>query len=108
FELSALGAGGPNDLISTMGNLTLDGLLEILALNSLENGSYRLFDYTGTLTDNGLVLPASFTALYPGSFISTAIPQQVNLVVVPEPSALLGLAGGFGLLCGLQRFRRRN
>jgi autotransporter-associated beta strand protein len=108
FELSALGAGGPNDLISTIGNLTLDGLLDVLALNNLENGSYRLFDYTGTLTDNGLVLPAAFTALYPGSFINTAIPQQVNLVVVPESGALLGLSAGFGLLCGLQRFRRRS
>jgi fibronectin-binding autotransporter adhesin len=108
FELSAIGAGGVNDLINSTGNLVLDGLLEVLALNTLENGSYRLFNYTGALTDNGLALMPAFTSIYPGSFIDTSVAQQVNLVVVPEPSALLGLAGGFSVLCGLRRFRRRS
>jgi fibronectin-binding autotransporter adhesin len=108
FELSAIGAGGVNDLINSTGNLVLDGLLEVLALNTLENGSYRLFNYTGALTDNGLALMPAFTSIYPGSFIDTSVAQQVNLVVVPEPSALLGLAGGLSVLCGLRRFRRRS
>jgi autotransporter-associated beta strand protein len=108
FELSAAGVGGPNDLISTTGSLVLDGLLEVMTLNTLENGSYRLIDYTGALTNNGLALSPAFAALYPGSFIDAATPQQVNLIVVPEPGALLSLAGGFSVLCGLKRFRRRN
>lgn len=108
LELAAVGAGGPNDLISTTGNLILDGLLEVLELSTLENGSYRLFNYTGTLTNNGLDLTAGFIALHPGSFIDTSIGQQVNLVVVPEPSAILALTGGFGALFGLRRFRRRR
>jgi autotransporter-associated beta strand protein len=101
--------GGVNDLIVVLGNLTLDGTLDITALGSFAGASvgdkWRIFDYSGILTDNGLVLGTS-----PDSNLTFAIdtltPNQVNLVVtaVPEPSTLLlGLLGGMAILIILRR-----
>jgi autotransporter-associated beta strand protein len=109
MELALAGVvGGVNDLISVNGALTLDGTLQVTPLAGFGFGTYRLMNYTGALTNNGLDLESAFLALFPGSTISTAIPGQVNLIVIPEPGALVGLLGGYGMLIGLQRFRRRS
>jgi fibronectin-binding autotransporter adhesin len=109
MELALSGVvGGVNDLISVNGGLTLNGTLQVTQLTGFGLGTYRLMNYTGALTNNGLDLESAFLALFPGSMINTATPGQVNLVVVPEPGALAGLLGGFGMLMGLQRFRRRS
>jgi T5SS/PEP-CTERM-associated repeat protein/autotransporter-associated beta strand protein len=60
-------AGTDSDLIVVKGNLILDGVLNITDLGSFGLGTYRLIDYTGTLTDHGLrlgtvPLPAGHTA----------------------------------------------
>jgi fibronectin-binding autotransporter adhesin len=77
----ALGAPGNVALFDIGGNLTLDGTLNIVNAGSFGFGLYRLFDYGGTLTDNGLVIgsvPAGFSTL--GLGIQTAVAGQVNLV----------------------------
>ena len=94
---------GINDLITVAGQLTLDGILTINELGgSLTHGTYRLFNYTGVLTDNGLDLDAAFLAAHPGSLIDTSIANQINLVV-PEPSTWALLAFG---LTAVAAFRR--
>jgi fibronectin-binding autotransporter adhesin len=100
--------GGINDLTIVNGNLTLDGTLQVTELGGpLNNDSiYTLFDYSGTLTNNGLALDASFLALHPGAAI---IIDPVNTVVflsVPEPASVLPILSGICVLAGLRRRRR--
>jgi autotransporter-associated beta strand protein len=99
-----------NDLVAVTGNLNLDGLLSVVAtsgnfLSVVANTSWRLFNYSGTLTDDTLGL-GSMPSLGSGLSwsINTATTGQVNLVVIPEPRA--ALLGGLGLLALLRR--RRN
>jgi fibronectin-binding autotransporter adhesin len=110
FELAQTGVvgSGVNDLISVGGSLTLDGLLQVTELPGFGGGTYRLFDYTGALTNNGLDLTPGFLASYPGSFVDSSTASQVNLVVVPEPSAIAALLGGSTILLGFRRARRRQ
>lgn len=82
YELGQAGtAGGAmNDLIEVSGNLTLDGTLNVAesAGGTYGPGIYRLFNYGGTLNDNGLVLgtmPAGSD-----NTLLTTVPGQVNLV----------------------------
>jgi fibronectin-binding autotransporter adhesin len=105
--------GGVNDLLVVGGNLTLDGTLNVTELgagsflSANPGDKWRLINYSGTLTDNGLAL-GSMPALQSGLFfaVDTATAGQVNLMVVPEPSAaMLGLVGGLGLLVFLRRKR---
>ncbi|MGE0008824.1 MAG: autotransporter domain-containing protein [Parvibaculaceae bacterium] len=77
----ALG-GAPSDaLFDVGGNLTLDGTLGIADLGGFGAGVYRLFDYGGTLTDNGLAigtLPGGVLA--DNLEVQTSVDKQVNLV----------------------------
>jgi autotransporter-associated beta strand protein len=104
--------GGVNDLFTGVTTLTLDGLLDIsetvpnsfLDLAGLGD-TWRLINYSGALTDNGLTVNAQ-PALPSGlSFnVDTNTAGQVNLVVVPETSSV-GLLGLTALLT-LRRRRR--
>ncbi|MBR2173181.1 autotransporter-associated beta strand repeat-containing protein [Sphingopyxis sp.] len=74
-------AGGPlNDLINVGGNLTLDGTINVnvSAGGNFGGGLYRVFNYGGTLTDNGLTLGS----MPPGSNVTvqTSVAGQVNLI----------------------------
>ncbi|OYV06756.1 MAG: hypothetical protein CFE26_04605, partial [Verrucomicrobiales bacterium VVV1] len=77
YELGTL-----SDRTNVTGNLTLAGTLNITAAPGFAPGSYTLFTYTGTLTDEvGLqigTLPAGFEAT-----LSTATANQVRLIVTP-------------------------
>jgi autotransporter-associated beta strand protein len=97
---------GINELVNINGNFTLDGTLVVTELPGFGEGTYPLFDYSGTLTNNGLEPEAGFLAMYPGSFIEIDTSNtRVNLVVVPEAGALLlTLSGGAALT--LRRYRR--
>ncbi|MBJ2156549.1 autotransporter outer membrane beta-barrel domain-containing protein [Variovorax sp. IB41] len=75
-------AGGAlNDLVRVNGNLQLDGTLNVAQSKGgvFGAGVYRLIDYTGTLTDNGLDIGSAPTAAK-NLQVQTAVAQQVNLV----------------------------
>jgi fibronectin-binding autotransporter adhesin len=113
FELDAQNTvvgGGINDLITGVTDLTLDGILNITGSGDwttiADNTAWRLFDYSGTLLDNGLVLGSTPTLAAGQSFqIDTATTGQVNLVVVPEPGGLVLLAVGAGIVAWSRRRR---
>ncbi|MCT4702883.1 autotransporter-associated beta strand repeat-containing protein [Enterobacteriaceae bacterium H20N1] len=85
FQLGeAFTPGGTlNDLVQVNGNLTLDGTLNVEQTNDgrFLPGVYRLFNYTGALTNNKMdigSLPTPIQQLYS---IQTTINNQVNLVL---------------------------
>ncbi|PAW78160.1 MAG: hypothetical protein B9S32_08170 [Verrucomicrobia bacterium Tous-C9LFEB] len=96
--------GTLKDLISISGNLTLDGVLNVSQDAGFGVGTYRLFDYAGSLLDNGLTVNLSgFTGT-----IDTSVANQINLIVtVPEPSTMVLVVGGSLLLVQLGVRRRR-
>ena len=72
--------GTNSDLTAVNGNLTLGGTLSVTDAGGFTNSTYRLFNYGGTLTYNGLTIG---TTPNPGFTytISTNTAGQVNLVV---------------------------
>jgi fibronectin-binding autotransporter adhesin len=104
-----------NDLLMGVTNLTLDGVLNVMEtsansfLSATAGEKWRLANYSGTLTNNGLNL-GSMPALPAGlAFqIDTSTPNQINLMAVPEASAfmLVGLVAGGGL--AVRRLCRRK
>ncbi|MDX3900374.1 MAG: autotransporter-associated beta strand repeat-containing protein [Sphingobium sp.] len=72
--------GGPlNDLVDVGGNLVLDGTINVTvpAGGSFDPGLYRVFNYAGGLTDNGLAIGTIPSSSY---YVQTSIAGQVNLV----------------------------
>ncbi|MEI4507540.1 autotransporter-associated beta strand repeat-containing protein [Sphingopyxis sp. CCNWLW253] len=67
--------GAFNDLIEVGGNLTLDGTLNVTVSpgGSFDPGVYRVINYAGVLTNNGLDVD-------PAYFVQTSVANQVNLV----------------------------
>jgi len=75
-------AGTDSDLIDVGGNLTLDGTLNVADAGGFGAGLYRLINYGGTLTDNGLDIgaaPAGYNST--NLTVQTATAGQVNLLV---------------------------
>ncbi|MBU1384141.1 MAG: autotransporter domain-containing protein [Alphaproteobacteria bacterium] len=69
-------------LFNVTGDLTLDGVLNVTEGADFGVGVYRLFDYGGVLTDNGMTIdmaPTGYTA--DDLAIQTAVAGQVNLAV---------------------------
>ena len=84
FELSTAGVigSGVNDLVAVTGNLTLAGSLNITDLGGFGTGVYRLFNYGGVFTDNGMTLGTLPGGVSAGALtIQTSVANQVNLVV---------------------------
>ncbi|MEM7701571.1 MAG: autotransporter domain-containing protein [Pseudomonadota bacterium] len=82
FDLGAPDSETGSDLIHVNGDLTLDGLLSASDAGGFGIGVYRLIDYTGALTDNGLIvnaLPEGFD-LEQGS-IQVTESGQINLII---------------------------
>jgi fibronectin-binding autotransporter adhesin len=101
---------GINDLVTVIGNFTLDGTLQISKLGTGtfgDNALYTLFDYGAelSLVDNGLQIDTAFLAEYPNASIVIDTVNTRVLLSVPEPSAVLSLLGGIGILLGLRRRR---
>ncbi|MDR6887750.1 outer membrane autotransporter protein/filamentous hemagglutinin family protein [Variovorax sp. 3319] len=74
-----LGAPAAASLFNT-GALTLDGTLDVHDIGGFGAGVYRLFDYTGPLTDHGLEIGSAPANGVLG--LQTAVAGQVNLVNV--------------------------
>lgn len=100
FGPGSIVGSGVNDLVQVNGNLTLDGTLSVNDLGGFGEGIYRLFNYTGTLTNNGLIL----TGAAANGWLDFSTPGQVNLVFpVPEPAT-----GMLMLIPALVLARRRR
>lgn len=77
----ALGGSATSALFSVTGDLTLDGTLNITSQGGFGLGVYRLFDYQGTLTDNGMTIGATPSGVASNNLtIQTTNNHQVNLV----------------------------
>ena len=80
FGAANVAGGGLNDMVNVGGDLTLDGTLNVAvtAGGAFDAGVYRVFNYDGTLIDNGLelgALPAGADVI-----VQTSVANQVNLV----------------------------
>lgn len=79
FDLDAPGTGDLVQLTGTANDLVLDGVLNITDAGALNSGTYTLFTYTGTLTDNGLTIGTLPLGVY--ATVDTTTAGQVNLIV---------------------------
>ncbi|QNQ11441.1 autotransporter-associated beta strand repeat-containing protein [Sphingomonas alpina] len=78
----SLGAPGNTRLFEVAGNLTLAGTLNVADAGGFGNGLYRLFDYDGTLTNNGVTVGATPTGYAAGDLtVQTSAANQINLLV---------------------------
>jgi len=78
---ASLGVPGATPLFNVTGNLTLGGTLNVSDLGGFGAGIYRLMDYGGVLTNNGLTIgaiPSGTTAA--NLSVQTGVVNQVNLV----------------------------
>lgn len=75
-----LGAPSTDKLFQVNGDLTLDGLLNVNTSAGFGNGTYRLIDYTGALTNNGLEI-GSVVGASTDYTVMTATANQVSLLV---------------------------
>ncbi|QLF94660.1 autotransporter-associated beta strand repeat-containing protein [Pseudomonas sp. ABC1] len=85
-SILAASLGAPVDgapgLLRVNGNLVLDGKLDVTDIGGFGMGVYRLIDYTGTLTDNGLSVGTIPGGLATSDLeVQTSTDKQVNLVV---------------------------
>ncbi len=80
----AIALGQPDHsagVFNVAGNLTLAGTLDVIDLGGFGKGLYRLFDYSGVLTNNGLSIggiPAGINAS--DLSVQTSIAHEVDLV----------------------------
>jgi hypothetical protein len=99
FDFDAPGVStaspGSSDMVNVAGNLVMDGILQITDAGSFGQGVYKLFSYTGGLTDSGLVLPSSGIYTYSLDTSETGS-VYLNVSAVPEPTSL-AMLGLFGL-----------
>lgn len=104
--------GGINDLVTGVSDLTIGGTLDLTGtgdFSAVTSGTtWRLFNYTGTLTDNGLAI-GTVPSLAAGlSFlVDTSVASEVSVSVVPEPAAFL-MGGAAITLIGRLFCRRRR
>jgi len=96
--------GASSDKVTVNGNLTLTGTLNILDSGGFGVGTYELFDYSGTLTDNTLTVGTKPNNALTYSITNTGAGGSVYLVVAPEPGRALLLMLG----CSALAFRRRR
>lgn len=71
--------GTATDLVTVAGNLTLDGTLQITPASGYGTGVYELIRYTGTLSNQGLVVSAP-PAATPFVKIDTTVAGKVRLL----------------------------
>jgi autotransporter-associated beta strand protein len=85
--------GSSNDLTAVSSNLTLGGTLNITDAGGFTNTTYRLFNYGGTLTYNGLTVGTKPNTNFIYT-VSTSTVGQVNLIVSNNAASLVaGFSG---------------
>lgn len=68
-------------IFNVTGNLTLGGTLDVIDLGGFGKGLYRLFGYSGSLTNNGLTIGGVPAGIHAGDLsVQTAITHEVDLV----------------------------
>ncbi|WP_292561289.1 autotransporter domain-containing protein [Mesorhizobium sp.] len=77
----SLGAASTTPLFDVTGALTLDGKLSVSDAGGFGNGTYRIANYGGTLTNNGLVIGTVPPGFNPGDWSIQGGSGIVNLVV---------------------------
>ncbi|MFD1490986.1 beta strand repeat-containing protein, partial [Ancylobacter vacuolatus] len=75
----SLGAPSSEAVFTVNGNVTLDGTLKVTQTAGFGVGIYRVMNYTGTLTDNGMEVSPLTGGLLGG--VQTSVANQVNLLV---------------------------
>ncbi|MDQ0395721.1 autotransporter domain-containing protein [Labrys monachus] len=76
-----LGTPSSTALFDVKGDLTLDGTLNVSDAGGFGAGVYRIMDYAGTLTDNGLAIGTTPDGTSASDlYVQTAVDHQVNLV----------------------------
>lgn len=105
--------GGINDLIVVGGNFTLGGILNVSGTGDwttlADNTTWRLFDYSGgSFTANSVTIGTQPTLGAGKSFVvDTSTANQVNLIVVPEPTTVtISIAATAGLAAMMTRRKR--
>ncbi|MCQ1781372.1 autotransporter domain-containing protein [Neorhizobium galegae] len=77
----SLSAPSSNALFSVGGNLTLGGTLNVADAGGFGAGVYRLIDYYGAFTDNGMTIGTTPQGVAASDLlVQTAVAGQVNLV----------------------------
>lgn len=76
----ALGGAATPGLFNVAGALTLDGTLNITSQGGFGLGVYRLFDYQGTLNDNGLNIGTTPSGVASTDLLLQTAANQINLV----------------------------
>ncbi|MCL8000040.1 autotransporter outer membrane beta-barrel domain-containing protein [Brucella sp. 21LCYQ03] len=75
-----LGGSTTQGLFDVHGNLTLAGTLNVTDMGSFGPGSYRIFDYDGTLTDNHMLIGSVPGGDTSNMAIETKVAHRVSLV----------------------------
>lgn len=99
--------GVDSDLLVVGGDLELDGTLEVTDVGGFGEGLYRLINYAGGLTDNGLAIGSRVPEGYDDTnlTVQTAIAGEINLLVgeIDDPgSGPGGVAGALRFWNGTQ------
>ncbi|MGU3496664.1 autotransporter-associated beta strand repeat-containing protein [Xanthobacteraceae bacterium A53D] len=84
---AALGAPGGSAVFNVTGDLTLDGTLNVRRTAGFGTGVYRIFNYGGALTDNGMSV-GTLGGGYSGG-MQSSIAGQVNLIVEDARTGIL-------------------
>lgn len=84
--------GATSDRVDVYGNLTLDGTINLTNAVPIVEGTYRIFNYSGTLTDNGLAVGV-FPPAYNGwsATVNTATAKQVNLIILHPRGTVIAI-----------------
>jgi T5SS/PEP-CTERM-associated repeat protein/autotransporter-associated beta strand protein len=88
----ALGAPGGAGVFQVNGNVTLGGTLAVTPAAGFGLGVYRIINYTGTLTNNGMQVGAMPAGFLGG--LQTSVANQVNLFVDDPNSPVAFWNGG--------------
>jgi hypothetical protein len=111
MEIGGKLAGQFDQITISNGAFAVDGTLNVSLINGFtpSNGdSFHLFDFTSATSTSGVFAAISLPSLGGGlSWDTSQLLATGNLAVVPEPSVLALVIGGFFLAALISRRRRK-